>query len=80
MVALRFGIFYEHQLPRPWGDGAEERLYRDASRSVSATARASSGRYQREPVTRDRSKAFTGHMIPAADRRLPTVTTHRAYR
>jgi alkanesulfonate monooxygenase SsuD/methylene tetrahydromethanopterin reductase-like flavin-dependent oxidoreductase (luciferase family)/putative sterol carrier protein len=27
---MRFGIFYEHQLPRPWGDGAEEKLLQDA--------------------------------------------------
>jgi len=27
---MRFGIFYEHQLPRPWDDGAEQRLIADA--------------------------------------------------
>src|SRR3954452_12493236 len=27
---MRFGIFYEHQLPRPWDDGAEEKLLQDA--------------------------------------------------
>jgi len=27
---MRFGIFYEHQLPRPWGEDAEERLLNDA--------------------------------------------------
>jgi len=27
---VRFGIFYEHQLPRPWGEAAEEKLIRDA--------------------------------------------------
>src|SRR4051794_28203335 len=27
---MRFGIFYEHQLPRPWDDGAEERLLQNA--------------------------------------------------
>jgi alkanesulfonate monooxygenase SsuD/methylene tetrahydromethanopterin reductase-like flavin-dependent oxidoreductase (luciferase family)/putative sterol carrier protein len=27
---VRFGIFYEHQLPRPWGPGAEQRLIQDA--------------------------------------------------
>ncbi len=27
---MRFGIFYEHQLPRPWTDGDEHRLLRDA--------------------------------------------------
>ena len=27
---MRFGIFYEHQLPRPWGPGAEHKLLKDA--------------------------------------------------
>src|SRR5712692_6950805 len=26
---MRFGIFYEHQLPRPWGPDAEHRLLSD---------------------------------------------------
>jgi alkanesulfonate monooxygenase SsuD/methylene tetrahydromethanopterin reductase-like flavin-dependent oxidoreductase (luciferase family) len=31
---LRFGIFYEHQMPRPWEDGAHERLLLDALEQV----------------------------------------------
>jgi alkanesulfonate monooxygenase SsuD/methylene tetrahydromethanopterin reductase-like flavin-dependent oxidoreductase (luciferase family) len=31
---VRFGLFYEHQLPRPHADGAEERLLRDALEQV----------------------------------------------
>src|SRR5436309_4962539 len=27
---MRFGIFYEHQLPRPWDDGAGQRLFAEA--------------------------------------------------
>jgi alkanesulfonate monooxygenase SsuD/methylene tetrahydromethanopterin reductase-like flavin-dependent oxidoreductase (luciferase family)/putative sterol carrier protein len=27
---MRFGLFYEHQMPRPWEDGAHEKLLRDA--------------------------------------------------
>ncbi|MFI6292500.1 LLM class flavin-dependent oxidoreductase [Nonomuraea sp. NPDC050790] len=27
---MRFGIFYEHQLPRPWEPDSEQRLYTDA--------------------------------------------------
>src|SRR5881398_898917 len=27
---MRFGIFYEHQQPRPWEDGSTERLLGDA--------------------------------------------------
>jgi len=31
---MRFGLFYEHQLPRPWSDGAEERLLSDALEQI----------------------------------------------
>ncbi len=31
---MRFGIFYEHQLPRPWDDGDEEQLLADAIEQV----------------------------------------------
>jgi alkanesulfonate monooxygenase SsuD/methylene tetrahydromethanopterin reductase-like flavin-dependent oxidoreductase (luciferase family) len=27
---LKFGVFYEHQLPRPWHEGAEEKVFSDA--------------------------------------------------
>lgn len=27
---MKFGVFYEHQLPRPWGEGDELRLYQEA--------------------------------------------------
>jgi hypothetical protein len=27
---MKFGIFYEHQLPRPWNDGDEHRLFQEA--------------------------------------------------
>ncbi|WP_285620302.1 LLM class flavin-dependent oxidoreductase [Actinoallomurus iriomotensis] len=39
MVKIRFSIFYEHQLPRPWSDRAEERLYRDALEQVEIADR-----------------------------------------
>ena len=29
-IRMKFGIFYEHQLPRPWTDGAELKLFQDA--------------------------------------------------
>src|SRR5437870_3641206 len=31
---MRFGIFYEHQQPRPWEDGSTERLLGDALNQV----------------------------------------------
>ncbi|MCY3550056.1 MAG: LLM class flavin-dependent oxidoreductase [Candidatus Poribacteria bacterium] len=27
---MKFGLFYEHQIPRPWQDGAEHKLFQDA--------------------------------------------------
>ncbi len=27
---MKFGIFYEHQLPRPWTEGSERVLYQNA--------------------------------------------------
>src|ERR1700716_3782238 len=37
---MRFGLFYEHQLPRPWDDGAHERLLKDALDQVELADRA----------------------------------------
>ncbi|MFP4633192.1 MAG: LLM class flavin-dependent oxidoreductase [Halobacteriales archaeon] len=31
---MKFGVFYEHQLPRPWDDGSERRLYDEALEQV----------------------------------------------
>ena len=31
---MKFGIFYEHQLPRPWHEGAEHRLLQEALEQV----------------------------------------------
>ena len=31
---MKFGIFYEHQLPRPWDDGQELKLFQDALSQV----------------------------------------------
>jgi len=36
---VRFGLFYEHQLPRPWEEGAEEKLLRDALDQVELADR-----------------------------------------
>src|SRR5205823_12466218 len=36
---VRFGLFYEHQLPRPRADGAEERLLNDALKQVELADR-----------------------------------------
>ena len=31
---MRFGLFYEHQLPRPWAAGSEERLLWNALEQI----------------------------------------------
>ena len=36
---MKFGIFYEHQLPRPWAEGAEQKLFQDALRQVELADR-----------------------------------------
>jgi len=36
---MQFGIFYEHQLPRPWHDGDELRLFREALDQVELADR-----------------------------------------
>jgi alkanesulfonate monooxygenase SsuD/methylene tetrahydromethanopterin reductase-like flavin-dependent oxidoreductase (luciferase family) len=36
---MRFGLFYEHQLPKPWGEDAEYRLYQEALEQVEVADR-----------------------------------------
>ena len=36
---MRFGIFYEHQLPRPWPEGGELELFQDALSQVELADR-----------------------------------------
>src|SRR5215472_19008770 len=37
--SMQFGIFYEHQLPRPWTDGTEQQLFQDALEQVELADR-----------------------------------------
>src|ERR1700742_895439 len=37
---MRFGVFYEHQLPRPWDAGAEQKLISDALEQIEIAERA----------------------------------------
>ena len=39
LAPVRFGIFYEHQLPRPWGDDGEHRLLHDALEQIEIADR-----------------------------------------
>src|SRR5918992_3087516 len=36
---MKFGIFYEHQLPRPWGPDDEHKLLKDALEQVELADR-----------------------------------------
>jgi len=36
---MKFGLFYEHQIARPWGDGDEHRLFKDALDQVELADR-----------------------------------------
>ena len=36
---MKFGLFYEHQIPRPWYDGAEHKLFQDALAQVELADR-----------------------------------------
>jgi alkanesulfonate monooxygenase SsuD/methylene tetrahydromethanopterin reductase-like flavin-dependent oxidoreductase (luciferase family) len=36
---MKFGIFYEHQLPRPWNDDSEHRLLKDALEQIEIADR-----------------------------------------
>src|SRR5712672_3783353 len=36
---MKFGTFYEHQLPRPWKEGAELKLFQDALDQVELADR-----------------------------------------
>jgi len=36
---MKFGIFYEHQLPRPWHDGDELKLFQEALDQVELADR-----------------------------------------
>lgn len=36
---MKFGIFYEHQLPKPWHDGDEQRLFQEALEQVEVADR-----------------------------------------
>ena len=37
---MRFGIFYEHQLPRPWGPDSEHRLLGEALEQIELADRS----------------------------------------
>ena len=43
---MKFGIFYEHQLPQPWGEDAELRLYQQALDQVMFVQQSGANRHE----------------------------------
>ena len=58
---MKFGIFYEHQIPRPWDANAEHRIYREALEQVELADRIAS-------ITRGRSSTISLRNIPIPPR------------
>ena len=81
---MRFGIFYEHQLPRPWGHDDEDRLLQTpSSRSSSPTGWASttSGRSSTTSSRSTRTRSAPEVFLAAASQRTtrdPARPRHRA--
>ena len=36
---MRLGVFYEHQLPQPWEEGSEQKLFNDALEQIELADR-----------------------------------------
>ncbi len=51
---MKFGIFHEHQLPQPWEEDSERRLYQEAFEQVKLADRIGiecvTGRRDRPPA------------------------------
>src|SRR3981189_2517549 len=58
---MKCGIFYEHQLPRPWNDGAEHRLFQEALDQVELADRLG-----REYALEVEDQFLGGHSPPSA--------------
>ena len=58
---MKFGIFYEHQLPRPWDNDAEEKLLNDALVQVELRIRSGSTTSGKSNTTFWRSTAIPAH-------------------
>ena len=45
MGAMKFGIFYEHQLPRPWAEDSEYRLLQNSLTQIELADKLGYGQY-----------------------------------
>ena len=71
---MKFGIFYEHQLPKPWSEGQEQQLFQDALDQVELADRiwasTTPGRWSttswRSTPTPQRSGGLPRGMRPSA--------------
>jgi alkanesulfonate monooxygenase SsuD/methylene tetrahydromethanopterin reductase-like flavin-dependent oxidoreductase (luciferase family) len=66
---MRFGIFYEHQLPRPWAPGDEHRLLADALEQVKLADR----------VGIDYLWEAERHLAPFAEGQLSLPAVHHTF-
>ena len=70
---MKFGIFYEHQLPRPWGEGDELKL--DFEKSTVANLRTGEI-LSFEPIPAHLMEMVRdGGLLPHLEKRLKCRTT-----
>ena len=58
---MRFGLFYEHQLPRPWRTGGEAQLLADALEQIELADRLGSIASGWSSITSSRSTPTRRH-------------------
>ena len=73
---MRFGLLYEHQLPRPWTEGTEHRLFKDALAQVELADRSASITSGKSSITSSRNmpiprrRRFSSPPAPRAPRSI----------
>jgi alkanesulfonate monooxygenase SsuD/methylene tetrahydromethanopterin reductase-like flavin-dependent oxidoreductase (luciferase family) len=76
---MKFGIFYEHQLPKPWADGDEEQLLADALEQVVLADRLGIDRLGgRTPLPRGVLALLGARGVPRRVRGAHRTNPHRA--
>ena len=65
---MKFGIFYEHQIPRPWHADSEHRIYREALEQVELADRVGID-YAWEVEHQDNIKKFAVGILESSSAR-----------
>lgn len=55
---MKFGVFHEHQLPRPWVEGAELKLFQDALDQVEFADRLGIDHAWRLRIAQNSARCF----------------------